>query len=484
MGGYPDGSFRPGASVSGKQLAAVMLNLLNYSYDYNDVLKTASKKGLIIEDKDLTRKEAFEAIWTSVSKIKINSLEITLGQKLGKYGDLNNIPLEIVSFGANSNKYLELKFTRSLTEEELANFVYIISYSGKVFPSGFNEWSKDGSSLKIYSTDKANISIGNYVIDIRGVDKTVITKVAVVENKISIPGVATPDPSKTVDKGRLTDFDFKSDSISTESSKKAFIAKYGIGGYATPEMIPSPWNTHPNDLMLGVTAKIDSKTGDVVYTVPKYDLITWTNDMFKLYYKNPPTLVGKDGQAISYKLSKHDFFKWLRDNDDMLYGLGEETIGSPGSSLTLGRELIYLDNRATFEMLDVDYSPYIKYEIDAQLRMSDSFSPSSAVYLKALSNYYFDNKSEADQFYKLFSSYWMGKNGIIWEGTNTKLDTSYKIGERTIRMQNISQDGKTTVFITDKGFNWEHFIDRLGVNQKYYTQDYKIFYPNRNGENR
>lgn len=167
MSGYPDGSFKPRGIVTGKQLAAVLLNLLNYSYDYDSVLLSAKDLGLQIDEAKLSRGQAFEAIWMAVSTVKINEEDIVLGEKLGKLNQTSNIKLEALSFFAPSSRYFELEFNRSLTEQEKQGVDLSLSYFSSPLVIT-TVWMDEDSVLKISRRDNMKLGTGNYLLDVKG----------------------------------------------------------------------------------------------------------------------------------------------------------------------------------------------------------------------------------------------------------------------------------------------------------------------------
>lgn len=108
MGGYPDGSFGADKEVPAQQLVAVLMNVLGYDVTWDTVLADAADLGIVAEGTALTRGEAFEAIWTAVSEVPMNTTEgLTLGVFLGKLEAPEVAALEVTATGA---KKLTVKF--------------------------------------------------------------------------------------------------------------------------------------------------------------------------------------------------------------------------------------------------------------------------------------------------------------------------------------------------------------------------------------
>ena len=109
MNGYPDGTFRADADVPANQLAAVLLNALGYEFEYATVLETAAGLGIMAEGTALTRGEAFEAMWTAVSEVPMNTEEaLTLGVFLGKLEAPVVEPETLEVVGATATNFREV----------------------------------------------------------------------------------------------------------------------------------------------------------------------------------------------------------------------------------------------------------------------------------------------------------------------------------------------------------------------------------------
>jgi S-layer homology domain. len=126
MTGYPDGSFQADKEVPAQQLAAVLLNALGYTFEYNTVLATAAELGIVVEGASLTRGEAFAAMWTAVSEVLVNGEEVTLGVKLGKLEPATPVvtDLEVKSVSATNLREVMVEFNNEIDADELdkANF--------------------------------------------------------------------------------------------------------------------------------------------------------------------------------------------------------------------------------------------------------------------------------------------------------------------------------------------------------------------------
>lgn len=111
--GYPDGTFKPEASMSGQEFAAVLMNALKYEYSWDTVLTVASDAGVKVETAGFNRGDAFDAMWAAVNK-PVKGEETALGVKLGKLdaaqATVSEGPLAVQSVTANTAKSFEVKF--------------------------------------------------------------------------------------------------------------------------------------------------------------------------------------------------------------------------------------------------------------------------------------------------------------------------------------------------------------------------------------
>ena len=127
MNGYPDGTFRADAEVPANQLAAVLLNALGYEFEYGTVLETAAGLGIMVEGTALTRGEAFEAMWTAVSEVPMNTeAGLTLGVFLGKLEPATPVvtDLTVKSVSATNLREVMVEFNNEIDADTLdkANF--------------------------------------------------------------------------------------------------------------------------------------------------------------------------------------------------------------------------------------------------------------------------------------------------------------------------------------------------------------------------
>lgn len=132
MSGKPGNMFDPTGPVPGQQLAAVLMNALGYTVDtqakYATVIADAAALGVAVPSSNLTRGQAFEAMWTAVSEVKVNGEEVTLGVKLGKLDPPAPVvtDLEVVSVSATNLKEIVVTFNKAVdatTAEDSANYV-------------------------------------------------------------------------------------------------------------------------------------------------------------------------------------------------------------------------------------------------------------------------------------------------------------------------------------------------------------------------
>lgn len=122
--GYPDGTFKPEAGMSGQEFAAVLMNALKYDYTWNTVVADASAIGVNVATAGFNRGAAFEAMWAAVNK-PVKGEEVALGVKLGRLesavtpitGDL-----AVVSIKASTAKSFTVKFNRAVTDADKITF--------------------------------------------------------------------------------------------------------------------------------------------------------------------------------------------------------------------------------------------------------------------------------------------------------------------------------------------------------------------------
>lgn len=86
MKGIGSNLFDGKGRVTGRQLALVLLRAMGYTVEWDEVDATIQKLGIPIENKPLTRGEAFDYIWTAITK-PISADGIVLGVKLGKLSE-------------------------------------------------------------------------------------------------------------------------------------------------------------------------------------------------------------------------------------------------------------------------------------------------------------------------------------------------------------------------------------------------------------
>ncbi len=94
--------FNPKGIVSGKQLATVLYRALGYKADWNTVMDDVSKLGLSVENKKLTRGDAFDFIWDSITKPVCKDGGI-LAVKLGKMTKKDVEDIRGIALNPNNN---------------------------------------------------------------------------------------------------------------------------------------------------------------------------------------------------------------------------------------------------------------------------------------------------------------------------------------------------------------------------------------------
>ncbi len=199
MNGYPDGTFRADAEVPANQLAAVLLNALGYEFEYGTVLETAAGLGIMVEGTALTRGEAFEAMWTAVSEVPMNTeAGLTLGVFLGKLEPATPVvtDLTVKSVSATNLREVMVEFNNEIDKDTLdkANFTIggtaadsvALSEDGMTVTAIFTLANQSTYTLKIAEIADVN---GSEVKDfsqqftVNDFTAPVVEKVTVVGNK-------------------------------------------------------------------------------------------------------------------------------------------------------------------------------------------------------------------------------------------------------------------------------------------------------------
>ena len=252
------------------------------------------------------------------------------------------------------------------------------------------------------------------------------------------------------DWGRITNFNFKKDSVSTTAGKKAFATKYHLGGYAYPEQIPTGWD------MRGYIDRIKQ---------------VWSKSIWSYYLANPPVMLGKDGSKPPYGASVPEFYKWLDENDIYLH----KTENKPdpkyqtkeafksGDWMDNGISLwVQAPAAGIFLVVDGANDPYIKYEMDVDIHVSE-FTPTTGSYTKMLLTYYLGKKDGAEA-YRLYYQGWMGKEAKVFH--------PYKFGSRQVIFYNNLQNGGAGIYIGEPGFDWAKSLKATNNNDYTHRNDY------------
>lgn len=117
--GYPDGTFKPDAAMSGQEFAAVLMNALKYDYTWNTVVADASAIGVNVATTNFNRGAAFDSMWAAVN-MPVKGETVALGVKLGKLdaavpttGDL-----AVTSVKASTAKSFTVTFNRAVADTD------------------------------------------------------------------------------------------------------------------------------------------------------------------------------------------------------------------------------------------------------------------------------------------------------------------------------------------------------------------------------
>jgi len=122
IGGYPDGSFKPEASISSKEWASMLMKILDYPYTWDNLEDKIDELGInyLAEWQDaFKRGEAFELLW-QVLRIPSRGDTETLGVRLGYLAPLEihtQASLEVVGYITPSLRTISVKFASSLLYE-------------------------------------------------------------------------------------------------------------------------------------------------------------------------------------------------------------------------------------------------------------------------------------------------------------------------------------------------------------------------------
>lgn len=163
MSGKPGNMFDPTGPVPGQQLAAVLMNALGYTVDtqakYATVIADAAALGVVVPSSNLTRGQAFEAMWTAVSEVKVNGEEQTLGVKLGKLDPPAPVvtDLAVDSVVADNLKAMTVVFNKEVDEDTVvaANFKVV---RGTTTLTTAPTLLEDGKTVVVVLTTPANLT--------------------------------------------------------------------------------------------------------------------------------------------------------------------------------------------------------------------------------------------------------------------------------------------------------------------------------------
>ncbi|GAU77795.1 surface-layer 125 kDa protein precursor [Fusibacter sp. 3D3] len=159
LGGYPDGSYHPEASVSTQEFAAFLMNAMGYNgnYDYANVVSFSKSKNIEVGATNglFLRKNAFESMWQAVNQ-PVKGSEVALGVMLGKLeaglvsdvkpSNPESIASEMVAVSARA---FEVRFKKAVQNPdkmtfELKNQMNKISFR--------TVWNQDNTVVKLISS--------------------------------------------------------------------------------------------------------------------------------------------------------------------------------------------------------------------------------------------------------------------------------------------------------------------------------------------
>ena len=140
--GYPDGTFKPEASMTGQEFAAVLMNALKYDFTWNTVVADAAAIGVSVTEAGFNRGAAFEAMWAAVNK-PVKGEEVALGVKLGRLEKAEVVtpggPLAVESIKASSAKSFTVKFNKAVTEADKITFAVTRTGTAVTVTTAWNE---------------------------------------------------------------------------------------------------------------------------------------------------------------------------------------------------------------------------------------------------------------------------------------------------------------------------------------------------------
>jgi len=167
MTGKPGNMFDPKGAVSAQQLAVVLLNALGYEFTWDTALDVAMENGIEFDNEgDLTRGDAFEAMWVAVNTV-VNGSELTLGQELGKIEiPAPTVALDGVALSAINSTTFNLTATfvasEDLTEANMLEKAITLTNGSVVVKADFVSGSIAGNTAKFRVTNFAALTTGSY----------------------------------------------------------------------------------------------------------------------------------------------------------------------------------------------------------------------------------------------------------------------------------------------------------------------------------
>ncbi len=205
--GYPDGSYKPEAEMSGQEFAAALMNVLKYDFTWNTVVADAAAIGVDVNTAGFNRGAAFEAMWSAVN-MPVKGEEVALGVKLGRLESAVTTtgPLTVQAVTANTAKSFEVKFKYAVEDASKVAFEVKRSNTKVALTVAWNE-AKTAATL----SSSAKLPEGDYEIVVN--DASTATPVALGTFKV------------TIDKEKIASVEFDSDTIMRTSDIE------GVVGY-------------------------------------------------------------------------------------------------------------------------------------------------------------------------------------------------------------------------------------------------------------
>ncbi|MBS7525871.1 S-layer homology domain-containing protein [Fusibacter paucivorans] len=124
IGGYPDGSFKPEATINAKEWASMMMTLMGYPFSWDNIGNDIAALGINFSGAQFeafNRGEAFELLW-QVLNTNAYGEQVTLGTSLGYFDEtVESSDAAILGYMTPSLRMIRLKLDTALTVESVSN---------------------------------------------------------------------------------------------------------------------------------------------------------------------------------------------------------------------------------------------------------------------------------------------------------------------------------------------------------------------------